>query len=155
MDNVDEEDLAQPSQWDMNFIRNFMMTIGPISSIFDFVTFYLLISVFEADETLFRTGWFVESIATQVLVIFIIRTRRNPLHSHPNRWLTTTSLSIVAIAMLLPISPMAHYLGFTALPLTFFGLLAVLIITYLLTVEYCKQWFYKRLNKSRNNPAVP
>ncbi|MCG7757803.1 MAG: magnesium-translocating P-type ATPase [Nitrosomonas sp.] len=155
MDNVDEEDLAQPSQWDMNFIRNFMMTIGPISSIFDFVTFYLLIAVFEADETLFRTGWFVESIATQVLVIFIIRTRRNPLHSHPNRWLTVTSLSIVAIAMLLPISPMAHYLGFTALPLMFFGLLAVLIITYLLTVEYCKQWFYKRLNKSRNNPAVP
>ena len=148
MDNVDREDLAQPSHWDMNFIRNFMMTIGPISSLFDFVTFYLLIAVFDADETLFRTGWFVESIATQVLVIFIIRTRRNPFRSHPNRWLTATSLSIVAIAMLLPLSPIAEYLGFTTLPALFFGFLTVLIVIYLLTVEYCKQWFYKRLKKS-------
>ncbi|MBS0423582.1 MAG: magnesium-translocating P-type ATPase [Proteobacteria bacterium] len=152
MDNVDQEDLAQPSQWDMNFIRNFMMTIGPISSIFDFVTFYLLIAVFNADETLFRTGWFVESIATQVLVIFIIRTRRNPFHSHPNRWLTITSLSIVAIAMALPLSPFAEYLGFTPLPALFFGLLAVLIGAYLLTVEYCKQWFYRRLNHASHKP---
>jgi Mg2+-importing ATPase len=145
MDHVDEEDLAQPSQWDMSFIRNFMMTIGPISSLFDFLTFYLLIAIFDANETLFRTGWFVESIATQVLVIFIIRTRRNPFHSHPNRWLTFTSLSIVTIAMLLPFSPMAHYLGFTPLQPLFFGLLAGLIVSYLLTVEYCKQWFYRQL----------
>lgn len=152
MDNVDREDLAQPSQWDMNFIRNFMMTIGPISSLFDFVTFYLLIAVFDADETLFRTGWFVESIATQVLVIFIIRTRRNPFSSHPNRWLTVTSLSIVAIAMLLPLSPLAEYLGFTPLPALFFGLLTVLICAYLLAVEYCKQWFYRRLNNFPRKP---
>lgn len=147
MDHVDEEDLAQPNQWDMNFIRNFMMVIGPISSLFDFLTFYLLIAVFDADETLFRTGWFVESIATQVLVIFIIRTRRSPFRSHPNRWLTITSLSVVAIAMFLPFSPMAHYLGFTPLQPLFFGLLAGLIVAYLLTVEYCKQWFYRRLYK--------
>ena len=153
MDNVDREDLAQPSQWDMNFIRNFMMTIGPISSVFDFVTFFLLIEVFNADETLFRTGWFVESIATQVLVIFIIRTRRSPFRSHPNRWLTVTSLSIVAAAMLLPLSPLAQYLGFTPLPLLFFGLLAILIITYLLAVEYCKQWFYRRLNALPGKPV--
>jgi Mg2+-importing ATPase len=137
----------------MNFIRNFMMTIGPISSVFDFVTFFLLIEVFNADETLFRTGWFVESIATQVLVIFIIRTRRNPFRSHPNRWLTATSLSIVAAAMLLPLSPLAQYLGFTPLPLLFFGLLAILIITYLLAVEYCKQWFYRRLNALPRKPV--
>lgn len=154
MDNVDQEDLARPHQWDMNFIRNFMMTIGPISSVFDFVTFYLLIAVLDANETLFRTGWFVESIASQVLVIFIIRTRRNPFRSHPNRWLTTTSLSVVALAMLLPFSPMAHYLGFTPLPPLFFGLLAGLIAVYLLTVEFCKQWFYKRWHKIQNKPAV-
>lgn len=153
MDNVDQEDLARPHQWDMNFIRNFMMTVGPISSVFDFVTFYLLIAVLDANETLFRTGWFVESIATQVLVIFIIRTRRNPFRSHPNRWLATTSLSVVALAMLLPVSPMAHYLGFTALPPLFFGLLAGLIVVYLLTVEYCKQWFYRRLHKARDKSA--
>lgn len=148
LDNVDREDLAQPKRWDMAFIRNFMLTIGPVSSLFDFLTFYLLIRLFDAHESLFRTGWFVESIATQVLVIFVIRTRRNPLRSHPNRWLILTSLAVVAVAMLLPFTPLASYLGFTALPLSFFGLLAVLLISYLLMVEGAKQWFYKHLAKA-------
>ncbi|MEO8120483.1 MAG: magnesium-translocating P-type ATPase [Rhodoferax sp.] len=148
MDNVDAEDLAQPKRWDMGFIRNFMLTIGPISSLFDFLTFYLLISLFKAHESLFRTGWFVESIATQVLVIFVIRTRRNPLRSHPTRWLVLTSLGVVVLAMLLPFTPLAPYLGFTPLPLSFFGLLAGLLIAYLLAVEGGKQWFYQRLMRA-------
>jgi Mg2+-importing ATPase len=145
LDNVDDEDLAHPRRWDMRFIRNFMLTIGPISSLFDFFTFYLLMAVLSANETLFRTGWFVESIATQVLVIFVIRTRRNPLRSHPNRWLTLTSLGIVAVAMLLPFTPVAAWLGFTPLPPLFFGLLAALVASYLLLVEAGKRWFYNRL----------
>ncbi|MDO8449544.1 MAG: magnesium-translocating P-type ATPase [Rhodoferax sp.] len=148
MDNVDAEDLAQPKRWDMGFIRNFMLTIGPISSMFDFLTFYLLISLFSANETLFRTGWFVESIATQVLVIFVIRTRRNPLRSHPTRWLVLTSLGVVLSAMILPFSPLAPYLGFTALPLSFFGVLMPLLVSYLFAVEGGKQWFYRRLMRS-------
>ncbi len=148
LDNVDAEDLAQPKRWDMGFIRNFMLTIGPISSLFDFLTFSLLISLFDAHESLFRTGWFVESIATQVLVIFVIRTRRNPLKSHPNRWLVLTSLSIVISALLLPFTPLAPYLGFTPLPLSFFALLVPLLVAYLLAVEGGKQWFYKRLMKT-------
>jgi P-type Mg2+ transporter len=148
LDNVDEEDLAQPKRWDMSFIRNFMLTIGPISSLFDFLTFYLLIRLFHAHETLFRTGWFVESIATQVLVIFVIRTRRNPLRSHPHPWLIGTSLAVVLAAMLLPFTPLAPYLGFTPLPPSFFGLLAVLLVLYLLMVEGAKQWFYRRLMKA-------
>jgi Mg2+-importing ATPase len=149
LDNVDAEDLAGPKRWDMAFIRNFMLTIGPISSLFDFLTFYLLLSLFHAHESLFRTGWFVESIATQVLVIFVIRTRRNPLRSHPNRWLVFTSLSVVVLAMVLPFTALAPYLGFTALPLSFFGLLTGLLITYLLAVEGGKQWFYRRLMKRK------
>jgi len=148
LDNVDAEDLASPKRWDMTFIRNFMLTIGPISSLFDFLTFYLLISLFNAHESLFRTGWFVESIATQVLVIFVIRTRRNPLRSHPNHWLVLTSLGVVVTAMLLPFTPLAPYLGFTPLPLSFFGLLTVLLISYLVMVEGGKQWFYKRLMRA-------
>jgi Mg2+-importing ATPase len=148
LDNVDAEDLAQPKKWDMGFIRNFMLTIGPISSLFDFLTFYLLLSLFHAHETLFRTGWFVESIATQVLVIFVIRTRRNPLRSHPNCWLVLTSLGVVVTAMLLPFTPLAPYLGFMPLPLSFFGLLTVLLISYLVMVEGGKQWFYRRLMKA-------
>jgi Mg2+-importing ATPase len=147
LDNVDDEDLVQPKRWDMAFIRNFMLTIGPISSLFDFLTFYLLLRLFDAHEALFRTGWFVESIATQVLVIFVIRTRRNPLRSHPHRWLVITSLAVVLVAMLLPFTPLAPFLGFAPLPPVFFGLLAALLLLYLLMVEGAKQWFYRRLMK--------
>ena len=147
LDHVDPEDLAQPKRWDMGFIRNFMLTIGPISSLFDFLTFYLLIHLFNAHESLFRTGWFVESIATQVLVIFVIRTRRNPLRSHPNPWLVFTSLAVLLTAMVLPFTLLAPYLGFTPLPPSFFALLVGLLVSYLVMVEGGKQWFYRRLMK--------
>jgi Mg2+-importing ATPase len=148
LDHVDTEDLASPKRWDMAFIRNFMLTIGPISSLFDMLTFYLLINLFNAHESLFRTGWFVESVVSQVLVIFVIRTRRNPLRSRPHRWLVATSLGVVFTAMLLPFTPLAPYLGFTPLPLFFFGLLGALLVAYLVMVEGGKQWFYKRQMKA-------
>ncbi len=147
LDNVDAEDLAQPKRWDMNFVRNFMLTIGPVSSLFDLLTFYGLMHWFKAQEVLFHTGWFVESIASQVLVIFVIRTRRHPLHSRPNRWLVLTSLGVVALALTLPFTPLAPYLGFAALPGAFFGVLGVLLLAYLMAVERAKQWFYQRLTK--------
>ncbi len=99
LDSVDEEYLTQPRHWNMNFIRNFMLSVGPVSSIFDFLTFYIMLHVFHAGEKLFHTGWFIESMATQVLVIFIIRTRRNPFKSRPNLWLTLCSLSVVCLAV--------------------------------------------------------
>jgi len=145
LDEVDAEDLSRPKRWHMGFIRNFMLAIGPISSLFDFLTFYLLIHLIHADEALFHTGWFVESIATQVLVIFVIRTRRNPLRSRPNRWLVLSSLGVVACAIALPFTPLAPYLGFVPLPLGYFALLAVLLATYLVMVEGAKQWFYRWL----------
>ena len=148
LDNVDAEDLAQPRHWDMGFIRNFMLSIGPISSLFDFFTFYLLITLFEAQESMFRTGWFVESMATQVLVIFVIRTRRNPLHSRPNRWLALTSLLVVVTAITLPFTVLAPYLGFAPLPVAYFGLLTLLVASYLLGVEGGKQWFYRHRTKA-------
>jgi Mg2+-importing ATPase len=148
LDHVDEEDLAQPRHWDMGFIRKFMLSIGPISSLFDFLTFYLLIRLFEAQEAMFRTGWFVESMATQVLVIFVIRTRRNPWRSRPHRWLVLTSLAVVLTAMALPFTLLAPYLGFTPLPLAFFGLLVALVASYLVVVEKGKQWFYRHQTKA-------
>jgi Mg2+-importing ATPase len=131
----------------MGFIRNFMLTIGPISSLFDFLTFYLLLHWLHASEALFRTGWFVESMATQVMAIFVIRTRRNPLRSRPHPWLAFTSLAVVGAALLLPFTPLAPYLGFVPLPTPFFGVLFGLLIAYLLAVEGGKQWFYRRLMK--------
>jgi Mg2+-importing ATPase len=145
LDNVDEEYLRSPRKWDINFIRKFMLIIGPISSIFDFLTFFVMIKIFQAGEALFHTGWFIESLATQVLVIFIIRTIRNPLKSRPNLWLTLCSLIVVALAVLLPFTPWGMFLGFVAPPPLFFLILAGMVIVYLLMVEWVKQWFYTQV----------
>ncbi len=147
MDNVDQEDLMRPRQWDLNFVRKFMLIIGPISSIFDFLTFFLMIHVFQAGEALFHTGWFIESLATQVLVIFIIRTHKNPLKSRPNPWLTLCSLLVVALAILLPFTPLGRLLGFVTPPPLFFFILASMVLVYLLMVEGVKQWFYKHYTR--------
>jgi Mg2+-importing ATPase len=98
LDRVDAEELRAPHAWDMQFIRNFMLVLGPVSSIFDFITFYVMQTVLRANEALFQTGWFIESLATQVLVIFVIRTRGNPIKSRPHPWLVASSLAVVALA---------------------------------------------------------
>ena len=143
LDSVDEEYLSQPRHWNMNFIRNFMLSVGPVSSAFDFLTFFIMLSVFHAGEQLFHTGWFIESMATQVLVIFIIRTRRNPFKSRPNAWLALCSLSVVCLAVALPFTPLGTYLGFVPPPLSFFAILAGLVLFYLFAVEGIKQWFFR------------
>jgi Mg2+-importing ATPase len=122
-----------------------MLLLGPVSSIFDFLTFYVMLRIFHAGEALFHTGWFIESMATQVLVIFIIRTQRNPLKSRPNKWLAITSLVIVAIALLLPLSPLASYLGFVAPPLLLYVLVAAMVLVYLFMAEAAKRFFYRYL----------
>jgi Mg2+-importing ATPase len=144
LDRVDEEYLDHPRHWNMNFIRNFMLAVGPVSSIFDFLTFYIMLHVFHAGEKLFHTGWFIESMATQVLVIFIIRTRRNPLKSRPNRWLTICSLAVVVLAVIFPYTPLGRYFGFVPPPLSFYLILAGMVLFYLFAVEGIKQWFFSR-----------
>jgi P-type Mg2+ transporter len=149
-DNVDEEQLQRPAHWDIRMIRRFMVFFGPISSIFDFATFAVMIWVFDAHAALFRSGWFVESLATQSLVIFAIRTRRVPFfHSRASKPLTITTLACVAIGALLPFSPLAHVLGFTALPAGFFGFLVAAIALYLVIVELGKRRFYRTPHEGR------
>ena len=143
LDHVDAAELARPRIWDMAAIRNFMMVIGPISSLFDFLTFYVMMDVFHANELMFHTGWFLESVTTQVLVIFIIRTRGSPLASRPHPLLVATSLAVVAVAMLLPWTPLGRMLGFAGLSPDFFAVLAAMVVAYLVTVEGVKRWFYR------------
>ena len=152
LDKVDEEYLIRPRQWDMKLIRNFMLAMGPVSSVFDFLTFYIMLKIFHAGEALFHTGWFIESMATQVLVIFIIRTQRNPLKSRPNRWLAIGALVTVAVAVVLPLTPLSAYLGFVAPPPLFFLLLAGMVVVYLCGAEGVKQLFYRyfAVNKARS-----
>jgi len=143
-DNVDPEQLKRPSHWDMGLIRRFMVVFGPISSIFDFAMFGILLWGFDAGATLFRSGWFVESLATQSLAIFAIRTRRVPFfHSRPSRPLLLSTLAVVAIGVWLPFSPLAHTFGFTALPGTLLAVIAVMIPAYLLLLEVAKTFFYR------------
>jgi Mg2+-importing ATPase len=143
LDNVDEHTLARPRAWDMGFIRRFMLALGPVSSAFDFLTFYVLIALFHADEVLFHTGWFIESVATQVLVIFVIRTRGSPFASRPNAWLVASALAVVAIAAALPWTPAAAYLGFVPPPPALYTAIAGIVVTYLLSVFVAKSVFYR------------
>ena len=144
LDRVDDDYLSRPRHWDMTFIRNFMLFVGSVSSIFDFLTFYVMLAVFHAGEALFHTGWFIESMATQVLVIFIIRTRKNPFKSRPNPWLIACSLTVVAVAVALPFTPAGVHLGFVAPPALLFLILIVMLLAYLLAVEAVKKWFFRR-----------
>jgi Mg2+-importing ATPase len=144
MDEVDEEAIAEPRHWDMRFVRNFMLVLGPVSSVFDFLTFGLLLLVFHATEPLFQTGWFVESLATQVLVIFVIRTRRSPLRSRPTALLAATSVAVVTLGVVLPYTGLGHWFGFVPLPPVFLLALAAMVVCYLLLAEGTKHWFYRR-----------
>lgn len=143
-DNVDESYIRVPRRWDMTLIRNFMIFIGPISSIYDFLTFYVLLHYFHANQQEFHTGWFVESLATQTLVLFVIRTSGNPLKSRPSKPLAVTTTLVVAIGCLLPFSWLNGLLGFTLLPWPFFVFLAISTVTYLFLVELAKRRLFGR-----------
>ena len=142
LDNVSDSMVAKPRHWDLDIVRKFMLLFGPLSSIFDFVTFGLLLWVFHAGEKLFHTGWFVESLTTQTLVIFIIRTA-DPLRDPPHPALVATTLLAFATAVALPYSPLASWLGFVPVPAALMGALALVTIAYLVSVYVVKGWFFK------------
>src|SRR5579875_3094029 len=144
-DNVDETFIVKPHRWDIGLIRDFMIFIGPISSIYDFLTFFVMLAVFHAGQATFHTGWFVESLATQTLVLFVIRTSGNPFRSRPSRSLTTAVLLIVVGGVLLPYIPfLAGPLGLTPLSPLFFLYLIAATGTYLLLVEMGKRVLMRR-----------
>ncbi len=144
-DNVDHESLVKPKHWNIEFLKSYMLFFGPLSSIYDFLTFSVLIFVFHARGALFQTGWFIESLATEILVVFVIRTAKTPFYkSRPSMWLTLASLGIVGIGTLLPFTPFAKALGFVQPPPLFFIILIILTATYLLLVEKIKSVFLKK-----------
>jgi Mg2+-importing ATPase len=143
-DRVDVEALARPAAWDLRYIRRFMSVFGPISSIFDFVTFYVMLSLLHAGHVEFRTGWFVESIATQTLVVYVIRTRRVPFFkSRPSMVMILVPTGAALVGALLPYTGLAHLFGFSVLPTKFFLLLFGMVVVYLVLVEVAKLWFFQ------------
>ena len=157
-DNVDEEYIKKPKRWDISFVRKYTLFFGPFSSLYDFLTYGIMLFIFIAPMNLnladpqqlataaglFQSGWFVESFWTEVLVMFVIRTRRIPfLTSRPGKWLTLLTLSCVAFGTILPFTLLGGYLGFTALPPNYWVLLILMVATYLLLVDAGKVFFYR------------
>jgi Mg2+-importing ATPase len=138
-DRVDPEFTRKPRRWDIGLIRRFMLWVGPVSSLYDALTFFVLLKVFHANASVFHTGWFVESLATQSLVIFVIRTAKNPFKSKPSGALVGTTFGVVALGLALPWLPIGPAFGFVPLPAAYFGFLIVATLTYLALVEGVKR----------------
>jgi Mg2+-importing ATPase len=142
-DNVDAEITAKPVKWDIRLIQRFMLVFGPVSSIFDFLTFYALLYLFGASQALFQTGWFIESITTQILIVFAIRTRRLFFRSKPRGFLVAMAFSAIAVAIALPLLPIGRWFGFVPPPLLFFVFLIGATAAYLTVTEIAKVAFYR------------
>jgi len=157
-DNVDAEQIEKPKRLDISFIRRFMITLGPVSSLFDFVTFFTMLFVFNAwsNESLFQTAWFIESLCSQTLVVLIIRTRRVPFYkSKPSKYLTMMLLSVISFAIIVPYTPVGAFFGFMPPPPAFFLALVGILGAYALLAEGITRWFYKRNAQRLEQVLVP
>jgi Mg2+-importing ATPase len=143
-DRVDRVALLRPQHWDMGFVQRFMWTLGPVSSLFDFLTFFVLLYLFQTDEALFQTGWFVESMLTQAMVVLLIRTRGNPLANLPEPVLAATVIGAVGLALLLPYTPLGSWLGMVAMPIPLLAAIVLLATGYFLLVELVKRMLWRR-----------
>ncbi len=145
-DSVDPELVEKPRRWDIKFIRNFMMTFGPVSSIFDFITFGVLLFILHAQQASFRTGWFLESVISASIIVLVIRTRRSFYRSRPGKYLLTATLLIAAVTLALPFSPLGGLFQFRPLPISFFVALGAIMILYMVAAEIAKKIFYRKTN---------
>ena len=141
-DNVDANMVAQPRRWDIKFIRKFMITFGLVSSIYDYMTFGLLLSL-DVSEEQFRTAWFLESVVSASLIVFVVRSSSAFFKTRPGNYLMAATLSIVCITVMLPYTPLATIIGFVPLPASLLALLATIVVLYLGTAEITKHVFYR------------
>jgi len=144
-DRVDEAAIEKPKKWNIHAVQRFMLIFGPISSIFDCITFLVLLRLLKATPALFQTGWFLESIVTQTLIIFSIRTAVVPFFkSRPSPQFALGLAGVVALALLLPLSPIAPLFSFVVPPSLFYITLGIIVLCYFVIVEGVKRWFYVR-----------
>ncbi len=142
-DNVDDEMTNHPRRWDIKAIRKFMITFGLLSSLFDYMTFGLLLLLFRVNEIQFRTGWFIESVISASLIVLVIRSSKPFFRSRPGKYLLLATLSISVITILLPLSPLGQLFGFTPLNLSTYLYLFLIILFYIISAEITKRIFYK------------
>jgi Mg2+-importing ATPase len=144
-DSVDPELVEKPRRWNIRFIRNFMLTFGFLSSVFDYLTFGVLLLILQVTNDQFRTGWFIESVISASVTVLVIRTRKSFFRSKPGKYLLTATLLIVAVAILLPVTPLAELLGFQPLPLSILLAIGMIVALYVIAAEITKRSFYKRI----------
>jgi Mg2+-importing ATPase len=144
-DSVDKEMIDYPRRWDIKAIRKFMITFGIVSSVFDFLTFGLLLMILHATQIQFRTGWFLESVVSASLIVLVIRSRKPSYKSRPGKYLLIATISIVLITLILPYTPFADILGFCPLPVPFLLFIGLIILLYVFTAEIVKKVFYRRV----------
>ncbi len=157
-DNVDAEYIEKPKRWDISFIRRFMIIIGPVSSLFDYITFFAMLFIFNAwtNPALFQTGWFIESLCSQTLVVLIIRTRRVPFYkSKPSKYLAIMLLTVISFAIAVPYTPIGAFFGFVPPPPAFYLVLAGILGAYAVLAETVKRFFYKRYGNRVEQVLVP
>lgn len=144
-DRVDTESIATPHKWNIRFIKRFMIVFGLISSVFDYLTFAVLIYYLKAGEKLFQTGWFLESVISATLIVLVVRTRLPFFKSLPGKYLTVATLLVVAVVLIIPFTPVAGLFGFIKLPVAFYGWMVLIVTAYIISAELAKKWFYKKL----------
>lgn len=143
-DQVDDEFIERPHRMDIKFIRHFMLIFGPLSSIFDFATFGILIFLLKANQPTFQTGWFIESILSAGVVVFAVRTRLTFLHSKPSRSMLIVTAAVMLFTLWLPYSPLSTLFGFTPLPVKYLFIIFGIIVLYFVSAELLKHWFYNK-----------
>lgn len=146
-DRVDAIILQKPHRWNIRFIQHYMITFGILSSVFDYLTFGVLLYVLKANDKLFQTGWFVESVISAALIVLVIRTRLPFFKSLPGRYLTIVTLLVVVSVLLLPFTPLNSIFGFVQLPISFYGWMLLIVILYVFSAEITKRFFYRRWAK--------
>ncbi|MCL5999021.1 MAG: magnesium-translocating P-type ATPase [Chloroflexi bacterium] len=144
-DNVDSEMIGRPRRWDIKAIRKFMVTFGLVSSVFDYLTFGVLLLMLHVTQDQFRTGWFVESVVSASLIVLVIRSRKPFFKSRPGKPLLVATLSVVAVTLILPFTPLVEVFGFSRLPVAFLLIIAVIIAFYIITAEIVKRVFYQKV----------
>jgi Mg2+-importing ATPase len=144
-DRVDADWIARPHRWSVRFIRNFMLTFGALSSIFDYLTFGVLLWLLHAGPTEFRTGWFLESVVSATLIVLVVRTRGRLIGSRPSRSLLIATAAVICFTLVLPFTPAAAPFGFGAVPFAFVPVMTPILLAYVASAELAKQWFYRRV----------
>ena len=144
-DSVDNEMVERPRRWNIKFIRNFMLTFGTLSSVFDYLTFGALLLIMHASVTQFRTGWFVESVISASLIVLVVRTKNSFFKSKPGKYLLLTTLLIVGITLILPLTPLGKLFGFMPLPPLIIAMIAGIVVLYIFSAEVTKKIFYKKI----------